>query len=270
MDVVQTKKTYTPGYSDVAIRYMMRRHARRDAAFLLPRLHKGVSLLDCGCGPGTISVGLAENVAPGPVIGIDIEKGQIDLARSGAQQRGLINLLFEVASVYDLPFRTDAFDVVFSHALFEHLTDPAGALKEIRRVLRPGGMVGIASPDWGGNMTVPTDPVVDEAIELYKGLQAKNGGNPYIGRELRRLLEEGGFSGVRLTAMYDCYEDVELFAELITERIQSARTSDRLTEGGSSDSARIERLGNAFRQWAKQPGVLYAQSFVEAVGHVVK
>lgn len=267
---METKETYTPGYSDVAIRYMMRRHAQRDAAFLLSSLRKGMSLLDCGCGPGTISIGLAEAVAPGSVIGIDIDKGQIELARSAAQQRGLTNLRFEVASVYDLPFPSDAFEAVFSHALFEHLTDPAGALKEIRRVLRPGGVVGIASPDWGGNMSVPPDPVVDEAIELYKLLQAKNGGNPYIGRELRRLLQEGGFSVVRLTATYDCYEDVGLFAELIAERIQSARTSDPLAEGSSSDSTRIERLGNAFRQWAKQPSVLYAQSFVEAVGQVVK
>ncbi len=267
---MHTKKTYTPGYSDVAIRYMMRRHARRDAAFLLSHLRQGMSLLDCGCGPGTISVGLAEAVAPGSVIGIDIEKGQIDLARSAAQQRGLTNPRFEVASVYDLPFPTDAFDVVFSHALFEHLTDPAGALKEIHRVLRPGGVVGIASPDWAGNMAVPADPVVDEAIELYKLLQAKNGGNPYIGRELRRLLQEGGFSGVWLTASYDCYEDVGLFAELIAERILSARTSERPTGDGRSESAPVERLGDAFCQWAKQPGVLYAQSFVEAIGHVVK
>jgi ubiquinone/menaquinone biosynthesis C-methylase UbiE len=49
-------ETYTPGYSEVAVRYMSRRHAARDAAFLLPRLKPGMALLDCACGPGTITI----------------------------------------------------------------------------------------------------------------------------------------------------------------------------------------------------------------------
>ena len=268
MDIVPSKEIYTPGYSSVAVRYMMRRHAGRDAGFLMSRLRKGMSLLDCGCGPGTISIGLAEVVTPGSVIGIDLEQGQVDMARQEAQRCGAANLRFEIASVYDLPFPAEAFDVVFSHALFEHLTDPARALKEIRRVLRAGGAVAISSPDWSGNLMAPRDQAADEAIDFYKLLQAQNGGNPYIGRELGRLLQQTGFSSVELTAMYDCYEDVGLFADLIAERIEKACGPGHSVDM-TTDSSRISRA-DALRQWAKQPAVLYAQSFVEAIGYVMK
>ena len=145
------RETYTVGYSDVAVRYMTRRHAARDAAFLLPHLKPGMNLLDCGCGPGTISVGLAEAVAPGQVIGVDMNAGQVEGARTVARDRGVTNLSFEAASVYQLPFPDHSFDAAFSHALFEHLGEPLAALQEIRRVLRPGGFVCLSSPDWSGN-----------------------------------------------------------------------------------------------------------------------
>src|SRR6059058_5580410 len=89
---ITIKESYTPGYTPVAIRYMMRRYAARDAAFFLPVLKPGMALLDCGCGPGTITVGLAEMVASGSVVGVDVEPSQIELANKTVQDRGLPNI----------------------------------------------------------------------------------------------------------------------------------------------------------------------------------
>ena len=50
-------------------------------AFFLPYLHPGMTVLDCGCGPGTITIGLAEAVAPGEAVGVDLEASQVDRAR---------------------------------------------------------------------------------------------------------------------------------------------------------------------------------------------
>src|SRR5947209_19784679 len=71
--------------------------------FLLPHLRTGMSLLDCGCGVGSITLDLAERVAPGQVVGVDLDEGQLAMARVEAERRGLANVRFEVASIYDLP-----------------------------------------------------------------------------------------------------------------------------------------------------------------------
>lgn len=267
---MNTKETYTPGYSEIAIRYMKRRHAARDAAFFLPRLKPGMTVLDCGCGPATITVGLAEAVAPGSVIGVDVEAGQVELARQRVQERGLANLRIDQASVYELPFADRSFDAVFSHALFEHLADPLAALREIRRVLRPGGLVGIASPDWDGVVFAPPDRDVEQAIKVYTHLQSRNGGNPFVGRELGWLLQEAGFSGITLTATYDCYERMDLICDLLAERIESFPQGRRPDEAGVPDAETIARLSGALTRWAANPVSLFAQCFVTAVGRAEK
>ncbi|HEV8539598.1 MAG TPA: methyltransferase domain-containing protein [Nitrospiraceae bacterium] len=251
------REIYTPGYSEAAVRYMQRRHAARDAAFFLPYLKPGMQLLDCGCGPGTITIGLAEAVSPGQVVGVDLEPGQIAIAEQIAGDRGLKNLRFEAASVYRLPFPDHSFDAVYSHALFEHLGDPLTAAREIRRVLKPGGIAGISSPDWSGNLMAPSDPAMGKAIEAYWQLQRLNGGNPFVGRGLGRLLQEAGFSRISLTAMYDCYEEIELFIELLAQRFEAER-------GKLAD---VDRHCRAMREWVKQPVAMFAQSYVEAVGY---
>src|SRR5947209_7496808 len=116
---------YTPGYSANASAFMAQRSASSHAAYFLPHLHAGLSLLDCGCGPGTITLGLAQAVAPGRVVGTDAGDSQIAQARQFATEQGRSNVEFRTASVYDLPFAAGEFDAVFSNALMEHLSDPA-------------------------------------------------------------------------------------------------------------------------------------------------
>lgn len=258
-------ETYTPGYSDLAIRYMQRRHAARDAAFLLPHLAPGLRLLDCGCGPGTITAGLAEAVSPGQVVGVDLEPSQVALAEKRAAERGLRNARFEAASIYRLPFPDGSFDVVFSHALFEHLSEPAAALQEVRRVLRPGGLAALSSPDWSGNLMAPHDQEVARAIEVFKAVQRRNGGNPYVGRDFGRLLEEAGFSDIRLSAIYDVYEDVPLVADVLAERIEEG-VGKQVVASPALDRAEVGELCRLLRRWARQPPVLFAQTFVDALG----
>jgi ubiquinone/menaquinone biosynthesis C-methylase UbiE len=98
------RESYTHASDETATQHFATRTAARQAAFFLPYLQSGMRLLDCGCGPGTITLGLAEVVAPGEVIGIDIGAAQIEDARLAAARREITNLRFEVASVYELPF----------------------------------------------------------------------------------------------------------------------------------------------------------------------
>jgi SAM-dependent methyltransferase len=134
---------------------------------------------------------LAEAVGPnGQVTGIDFAESQIAIA----QAHSASNLTFQVGSIYELPFDDNVFDLVFSHALFEHLVNPIRAIQEIRRVLRPGGVAGLCSPDWGGFILSPINDQVDAAIARYRTLQEKNGGETRAGRQLGSWLEAGGLS----------------------------------------------------------------------------
>jgi ubiquinone/menaquinone biosynthesis C-methylase UbiE len=134
-------RSYTPGYSAPVLSFMEQRTAESHAGFFLPQLLPGWRLLDAGCGPGTITLGLVRKVSPGQVIGVDIEESQFAKARGQAEQEGL-NIEFQKASISHLPFSDGYFDAVFSHAVLQHLTNPEAALAELRRVLKPGGLLG--------------------------------------------------------------------------------------------------------------------------------
>lgn len=263
MDIIES---YTPGYSSNASQFMANRRAETHAAFFLPYLQPGFDLLDCGCGPGTITAGLALAVVPGRVVGIDVGESQIALATAHAARQGLHRTEFKVGNVYQLPFDEAAFDAVFAHAVFEHLSDPIRALREIRRVLKPEGVVGVCSPDWGGFLISPAPPALEEAITFYKQLQTQNGGNPNAGRELGALLREAGFARIKVTASYECYENRQAIAEYLALRIEAAPIVDGATKLGKVDDSQIAEMVAALRAWSKHPDSLFAQAWVAAVG----
>ena len=121
------------------------RTAAKEAAFFLPLLRAGMRVLDLGCGPGSIILGFAQAVAPGEAVGVDLQPSQVAQAQALSVAWGVTNAHFEVADVYSLPFPDGFFDAVFAHAVLMHLREPVRALEEVRRVLRPGGMLEFAT-----------------------------------------------------------------------------------------------------------------------------
>ncbi len=131
-------------------RRMVRRSAEKQAAFLLPYLQPGMSLLDCGCGPGSITLGLAQRIAPGTVVGVDFDPGEVERAQKLAAEQGVTNVQFKTGNVYELPFADGTFDACFSNALLDHLSDPIAALREMRRILKADGILGARTADRDG------------------------------------------------------------------------------------------------------------------------
>lgn len=258
-------ETYTPGYSTNVSHFMARRTAQSHAGFLLPCLKPGMRLLDCGCGPGTITLGLAQAVAPGQVVGIDREQSQLAAAAERFKAAGL-QAEFRACSIYELPFADALFDVVFSHAVFEHLKEPRRALAEIYRVLKPGGLVALRSPDWGLFIIAPGTPMLDRAIEFYKRLQTENGGDVLAGRKLKGLLVECGWLDVRASGAYEFYEPLDSITEYLALRIEGSVSQDKVVERGWVTEHEIEAMTSALRALPARSDGLFLQAWCEAIG----
>jgi ubiquinone/menaquinone biosynthesis C-methylase UbiE len=194
--------TYGLGYSAPAIAFMAERNAETHAGFFVSQLRPGWHVLDAGCGPGTITLGLAHLVQPGQVTGIDVEDSQFSSARERAELEEL-NVKFQAASVYELPFEDGSFDAVFSHALLEHLSDPGAALVELRRVLKLGGLIGVRAGDLGGTLIDAASDGPAQAFAAYLASQINDSKDPHVGRKLGRLLRRAGFEVQKMTACYE-------------------------------------------------------------------
>ena len=116
------------------------RTLERDIPELKAYLWPGAQVLDIGCGSGTITLDVAAAVCPGEAIGVDPDDGQVKVAREWLTQHpGAGNVSFQVADSHALDFPDNKFDLVYSHTVVHFLLDPVAALKEQKRVTKPGG-----------------------------------------------------------------------------------------------------------------------------------
>src|SRR5665648_716929 len=176
-----TSDVYTHGHHESVLRSHSWRTAANSAAHLLPHLREGQRLLDVGCGPGTITVDLATHVAPGPVIGVDTSAEVLERARRYAAELGA-PVSFQVGDVYALDFPDASFDVVHAHQVLQHLTDPVAALREIRRVTRPGGVVALREGDYGAMTWYPPSAALEDWRHLYHEVTVANRAEADAGR----------------------------------------------------------------------------------------
>lgn len=147
-------RIYAFGYSPAAVGMMESRSVDANARFFLDHLEPGMHVLDIGCSPGSITVGLAAAVTPGQVVGIDIEPSQVALGQDRAASLGLGNCRFETGSVYDLPLPDHSMDAVFGHTILMQFSELDPVLAEVKRVLKPGGLVGFREIDLDGASTI--------------------------------------------------------------------------------------------------------------------
>lgn len=187
---------YTHGYHESVLRSHRRRTAENSAGYLLPYLVPGLSVLDVGCGPGTITVDLAARVVPGSVTGVEPTDDALSLARAEAQLHRLSNISFTTSDVHKLDFPDDAFDVVHAHQVLQHVADPVRALQEMRRVCTPGGIVAARDADYSGFIWFPKLPALDRWLDLYERAARANGGEPDAGRRLLSWARAAGFDDV--------------------------------------------------------------------------
>ena len=245
------------------------REATRQAAFLLPHLRSGMTLLDCGCGPGTITLGLAEAVAPGEVVGIDLEPSMVDLATGFAREHGVTNVRFEVADIGELPFPDDSFDAVFTCAVLEHIAEPGRALQEICRVLRPGGVIGVHKTDWSEPLITPPSESIKQFFQLFERGFRHYGGSLNRGRHLRALLRQAGFDVTEFSASYSnasTPEEVRNAVEGYVGWVENVPLFDEALELGWIDRPTLETMKAGMVEWSTNPDAFLATGRCQAIG----
>lgn len=248
--------TYTHGHDESVLKSHRARTAANSAAYLLPSLRPGLSLLDVGAGPGSITADLAALVAPGRVVALETSEEVLAATRRGVD--GLANVECVVGDVHALAFDDDTFDVVHAHQVLQHVVDPVGALRELLRVCRPGGVVAVRDADYEAFTWYPDSPGLDRWLALYRALARRNGGEPDAGRRLLSWALAAGASadGVTATASVWCYADDEARAAWglgLADRILHSAVGAQLVETGLATASDLDEIADAWRHWAAQP-----------------
>ncbi|MGZ6980073.1 MAG: methyltransferase domain-containing protein [Acidimicrobiia bacterium] len=254
-------ETYSHGHHESVLRSHEWRTAENSAGYLLARLTPGLDLLDVGCGPGTITIDLAGRVAPGAVVGIDRVAEVVAQAEELRRSRGIENVRFATGDVYSLDLADASFDVVHAHQVLQHLREPVAALRELRRVLRPGGTLAVRDSDYAAFVWAPGDPMLDRWNELYHAITTRNGAEADAGRYLLGWVQEAGFNEVEAGSSTWTFADPERRAwwgSLWADRVELSSFAEQAVAYGLSDAGELAEIAGAWRHWAEQPDGYYA------------
>ena len=251
-----TSAVYTHGHHESVLRSHSWRTAENSARYLLPHLASGMTLLDVGCGPGTITADLAARIAPGRVVAVDNAPEILEQAALNAAEAGYADRIeFATADVHALDFPDDTFDVVHAHQVLQHVGDPVQALREMRRVCKPGGIVAARDSDYSAFFWYPASPVLDDWLSLYLDVARGNGGEPIAGRFLHAWAREAGFTDITAGASAWCFAGPnrawwsEMWAQRVTKS-DFARTAEAT---GRADAAHLARLAEGWLAWGADP-----------------
>ena len=264
-----TLDRYTHGHHESVVAQHRKRTAAEAAAFLLPHLRSGMRLLDVGCGPGSITLGLAEAVAPGEVVAVDLSAEVLEGARRLAVERGVTNVRFETADIEHLAYAAGTFDVVYAHQVLQHLPRPVAALAEMKRVLETGGIVGVRDSDYGTCTWSPPDERIDRWLRIYHAVARANGAEGDAGRYLHGWLLQAGFAELRMsgtTWTFPGYDSVEAWATSWADRTTGSNLATGALEYGIADRAELETIAEGFREWCRDPAAFFTIGHVEALG----
>ncbi len=247
---------YTHGHAESVLRSHRTRTAENSAGYLLPHLRPGLDLLDIGSGPGTITVGLAERVAPGRVTAVEVTEQAVAITRAEAERRGAQTVSVVMGDVHDLRLPSGSFDVVHAHQVLQHVAGPVAALREMMRVGRPGGVVAVRDGDYSGFTWYPELPGLERWRELYQAAARANGGEPDAGRRLLAWAHAAGATSITASSSTWCYADPgtrQTWGGTWADRMTGSAITGQLLSSGLASRRDLEDIARAWRQWAADP-----------------
>ncbi|KAL9594235.1 MAG: hypothetical protein Q9219_007137 [cf. Caloplaca sp. 3 TL-2023] len=269
-DNAASNSTYSQGHSKEVIASHSARNVSNSAAFLLPHLRPHFSLLDIGCGPGTITSGFCPHLPQGHVTGVDLGDTVIQHAISTHPTDRFPNLAFETGDILQgLKYDDDTFDVVYFHQTILHLPDPIKGMAEARRVLKPGGILAMRETDtlnW-----YPEFPGLRKYNECLHGmLQSKGAPGLMAARGLHKWAKEAGFEREKMdvgagTQVFSTPEERKWWGEIHSNRMLADDVGGRMKGLGLLTEAELEDMMGDFRRWIDDEDAWYVALQCEVI-----
>jgi len=248
-----TEDRYTHGHQESVVAAHATRTIANSAAYLADHLMPGIDLLDVGCGPGSITAEFAQRVAPnGNVLGIDYSAEVIDRAHAAFGDSGAS---FAAMDLYALDIADDSYDIAHAHQVLQHVSDPVAALREMKRVVRPGGIVAVRDADYAGMHWAPHSAALDNWVSVYRQVAKANDAEPDAGRFLVRWAREAGFTDVTPSAdawLFASPDRRKWWGSTWADRVVTSSLAEQAIELGLATHADLEVMANGWREWIAQ------------------
>ena len=261
---------YTMGYSEVILETQLHATVETSAAHLLPYLRPGLRVLDFGCGPGAISVGLAKAVAPGEMHGVDMDEALIGMSKSMAASHGQDNAIFHVGDVTDLEFEDNFFDVAHCRSVLMHVPDTAAVLSEVKRVLKPGGVIACREMICESAFTHPDFGILRRSWDMFEDLMRADDGHPQMGKDMKGHILEAGFANILMNASFSVYsspEEIASIHRIVSRWLLSREVTEAAIKYGASSEKLVNDLKVAYDKWKECPGAFFAFAYGEAIAN---
>jgi SAM-dependent methyltransferase len=250
--------------TDGTVKSHSSRSAENQCQYMLPTLKRMVEakhdlkLLDVGCGPGSITISLAKYLPWGKAVGVDVSEVVLEKARAAASDEGVHNVEFRPADVYQLPFEDETFDVINTHQAVAHFHDHVRAIKEMLRVLRPGGILCMREGDLYTIRFWPDSPLLDECFDKIRTMHASKGGAADAGRHLKAWTVQAGIprENILATAGTWCYHTPQQRRDFDGARLFKGASGEKAVEAGILTRDRIQEYEEAWRRWTEDDDAL--------------
>lgn len=250
-------KEQTPSSGDGSRTYdslrdiMSQRTVAKNIPYLIEHIKPTDRILDVGCGVGSITIGLAQLVPQGHVVGMDVGETEIAMARDAAAEQGIKNVEFKTGDAHKLleTFGEGSFDIVHAHMVLMHLTEQVTVLRSMRQLTRPGGLV--ASTDMAEMLYYPPLSALDKQKEIwYKSCESR-GIVPNGGRLNHVWAHEAGFewSQIQLGT-----SSQQWFGESMKQWARGAcNATQNFLKSGLLTAEECTRIEASYEDWAAKP-----------------
>jgi ubiquinone/menaquinone biosynthesis C-methylase UbiE len=244
---------YATDHSHSVLQTHSWRTAANSASYLLPHIKPDMTILDIGCGPGSISIDLARRVPHGHVTGIEPVAAPLAQARAHAAQAGVANVDFRHGDVHHLDFPDGAFDIVHVHQVLQHVADPVAALREMRRVAKPGGGL-VAARESAHLLWHPDNDGIAQGQDLRARVAHARGGNPNPGRLIHAWAAQAGFAraDIRTSAGTWCFsspEERKYWGGTMGARVLSSGFATAAVDDGYATRGELEAIARGWEEW---------------------
>ncbi len=248
-------ETYIHGHQESVLTIHRARNVSNSAPYLLDLLDGIESVLDVGCGPGSITKDFVDSFPHLSVVGVDQDPTVLINAK---MEHSTKRVSFAVGSAYQLPCDDKSFDLVHAHQVLQHVKDPQRIVREMMRVSRQ--YVAFADADYEAMFWWPLNDGLSRWMEIYQQIAKANEVDPNIGRKLPELIRSMGAVQVQVSTYafaHTTQEQCIWWGDAWSERVLTSNYAHEAIRLNLSTRQELEEISNSWKLWARAQGAIF-------------